>query len=66
MRLFYIEGREVVVCRILFQDVEREAMRQAIKEQLDVQWVWWEDEIGTINDPIRGPNPQFGPGAMRN
>lgn len=55
---------EVIVFDVLVL-VNREATRQSLKDNLPSRFVWFEDEIGTLYDPLRGPCPRFGPRANR-
>jgi hypothetical protein len=68
MQVLILDGNAVIVGKMLFCDTDRETLRQGIKAQFHTEWVWFEDEICTIHDPIRGPNPQVGPraDALRN
>lgn len=63
MKCFAIQDDQVLIMEEIFCIV-REVTREGLRKQLNTQWVWWEDEIGTLHDPIRGPFPQFGPKAM--
>ena len=62
MKVLVVAGGEVVVLSEYLAG-PREVVRQALKEQFDSEWVWWEDEVGTVLDPISGPHPKFGPKA---
>jgi hypothetical protein len=56
---------EVTVCDVFYMP-DREAAREGIKQTFGSEYVWFEDEVGTVLDPIRGPNPKFGPLARKN
>lgn len=52
---------EVVVLEMFMVTGYREHIRAELKQHFGSRWVWFEDEVGTKLDPIRGPNPLFGP-----
>ena len=54
-------GGDPVVCEGFEDNEDREAVRSTLLEQLDTTHVWFEDEIGTIKDPMLGPSPVYGP-----
>jgi hypothetical protein len=55
------DGGDPVVCEGFEDSKEREMVRATLLESLDTTHVWFEDEIGTIHDPVLGPNPVYGP-----
>lgn len=55
------DGSDPVVCDGFEDNEEREMVRASLLEQLDTTHVWFEDEIGTIKDPVLGPSPVYGP-----
>jgi hypothetical protein len=44
-------------------EFDRELTRKIIKEIYDVTHVWFEDERGTVLDPVDGPMAVYGPKA---
>jgi hypothetical protein len=44
-------------------EFDRELIRKIIKEIYEATHVWFEDEIGTILDPVKGPMAVYGPKA---
>lgn len=55
----------VTVLNLVCGDLEKDRVeiRDGLSKQLGTVWIWFEDEIGTIYDPVKGPNPLFGPKA---
>lgn len=55
------DGSDPVICEGFKDSEEREMVRSSLLESLDTTHVWFEDEIGTIKDPVLGPSPVYGP-----
>jgi hypothetical protein len=63
MKVFIVQGNGVLVCNLAFTTLGREEFRARLREDFNTPHVWFEDEVGTAHDPVRGPNPVFGPKA---
>jgi hypothetical protein len=63
MKVFIVQGNLILVCNLAFTTLGREEFRARIREDFNTPHVWFEDEVGTAHDPVRGPNPVFGPKA---